>query len=98
MEAGKTADHSTKQKIFQMEEIILAKLEAIERNSLLALTGLSKSYLYKLTSQRQIPFYRRAKQLYFDREELEGWLLQNRISTEAEAEAEAVSYVTRNMK
>lgn len=93
-----------------MEETILAKLEAIERNSLLAakrvlmisdvaaLTGLSKSYLYKLTSQRQIPFYRRAKQLYFDREELEGWLLQNRISTEAEAEAEAISYVTRNMK
>ena len=53
-----------------MTELILKKLEAIERNSLLAaknvltlddvvyLTGMSKSYLYKLTCTKEIPFYR----------------------------------------
>ena len=53
-----------------MEDLILSKLEVIERNSLLAaknvltiddvavLTGMSKSHLYKLTCTRQIPFYR----------------------------------------
>ncbi len=35
-------------------------------------TGLSKSYLYKLTSQQRIPFFKpTGKLVYFDREELE---------------------------
>ena len=94
-----------------MEEIILSKLEAIERNTLLAsknvltiddaavLTGLSKSHLYKLTCSKQIPFYRpNGKLVYFDRQELEGWLKQNRVSTAAEAEQAALCYVMRNKK
>lgn len=101
-----------KQKIFfYMEDIILAKLEAIERNSLLAaknvltiddvavLTGMSKSHLYKLTCSRQIPFYRpNGKLVYFDRQELEGWLKQNRVTTQEEAEQQAIAYVMTHKK
>lgn len=92
-----------------MEEMILSKLEAIERYSLLAaknvltiddaavLTGMSKSHLYKLTCSKQIPFYRpNGKLLYFDRAELEGWLKQNRVNTTVEAEQQAISYVIKN--
>lgn len=94
-----------------MEEIILSKLEAIERNSLLAaknvltiddvavLTGMSKSHLYKLTCSRQIPFYRpNGKLVYFDRQELEGWLKQNRVTTQEEAEQQAIAYVMTHKK
>ena len=94
-----------------MEEIILSKLEAIERNTLLAsknvltiddaalLTDMSKSHLYKLTCSKQIPFYRpNGKLVYFDRQELEGWLKQNRVNTTAEAEQAALCYVMRNKK
>ena len=92
-----------------MEEIIMKKLEAIERNSLLAaknvltiddvslLTGLSKSHIYKLTCSKQIPFYRpNGKLVYFDRAELESWLKQNRVNTTAEAEQQAIAYVMKN--
>ena len=94
-----------------MEEIILSKLDAIERNTLLAsknvltiddvalLTGMSKSHIYKLTCSKQIPFYRpNGKLVYFDRQELEGWLKQNRVNTTAEAEQAAITYVMRNKK
>lgn len=94
-----------------MEEIILSKLETIERNSLLAaknvltiddvavLTGMSKSHLYKLTCSRQIPFYRpNGKLVYFDRQELEGWLKQNRVTTQEEAEQQAIAYVMTHKK
>lgn len=73
-----------------MEKEILLKLERIEQNTLLAakqvltfddvaiLTGLSKSTLYKLTSQGKIPHYKPSgKMVYFDRKELEKWLRQN---------------------
>lgn len=86
--------------------MILSRLEAIERYSLLAaknvltiddaavLTGMSKSHLYKLTCSKQIPFYRpNGKLVYFDRQELEGWLKQNRVTTQTEAEQQAFAYV-----
>jgi len=81
-------------------------LVRIERNSLLAsksvltfedavlLTGLSRSYLYKLTSTNQIPHYKPSgKQLYFDREEIENWLKQNRVETVEETDRKATNYV-----
>jgi excisionase family DNA binding protein len=107
MLADSPSSHNRQNNIFDiMEEMILSKLEAIERNSLLAaknvltiddaavLTGMSKSHLYKLTCSKQIPFYRpNGKLVYFDRQELEGWLKQNRVTTQTEAEQQAFAYV-----
>ena len=59
--------------------------------------NVSGSYLYKLTSSNQIPCYKpRGKQLYFDKEELKDWLLQNRNTTVNEIESQAIDYVTQN--
>jgi excisionase family DNA binding protein len=58
------------------------------------LTGLSKSHLYKLTSTRGIPYYKRGKHLKFKREELENWLLSDRRATAEEIDAQATNYVT----
>ncbi len=38
--------------------------------------GISKTYLYQLTHRNLIPFYKpNGKQIYFDRNELDNWLL-----------------------
>lgn len=55
--------------------------------------GVSISYLYKLTMQRRIPHSKPlGKKCYFDREELEQWLLTNRIATNEEIEQQAQTY------
>jgi len=55
---------------------------------------ISKSHLYKLTSQRLIPhFCPQGKKLYFKREEIDIWLLRNRKSSTEEIENEAIDYV-----
>jgi excisionase family DNA binding protein len=87
---------------------ILEKLNVIERNSLLAaknvlcledvavLTGLSKSTIYKLTADKKIPHYKpNGKLVYFERTEIENWMLQNRVGTTDEAEQNAMSYLIR---
>ncbi|MDO4171365.1 MAG: helix-turn-helix domain-containing protein [Prevotellaceae bacterium] len=44
--------------------------------------GVSESLLYKLTSAREVPHYKpRGKMLYFNKEELDQWLLQNNVPT-----------------
>jgi hypothetical protein len=52
-------------------------------------THLSKSYVYKLTSKGDIPYYKpNGKQLYFKRTEIDEWLLTNRNRTNQEIERE----------
>ena len=88
-----------------MNEEILSRLECIERYALLGaknvltiddvalLTALSKSYIYRLTSSKQIPYYNpNGKKIYFDRKEIETWMKQNRVNTADEAEREAIRY------
>lgn len=49
--------------------------------------GISKSYLYKLTSQRQISFYRPASKLiFFKRTEVDAWISSNRNPSQDEQE------------
>ncbi len=57
---------------------------------------LSHSHLYKLTSAGNIPFYKpNGKKLYFNRPELDEWLLRNRNSTQDEIEQQAADYLIK---
>jgi excisionase family DNA binding protein len=58
------------------------------------LTGLSKSHIYKLVCGKQIPYYKSSggKLTFFDKDELNKWLLSHRVKTSAEIEQEAVTY------
>lgn len=48
--------------------------------------GVSESLLYKLTSGKEIPHYKpRGKMIYFAKEELDEWLMQNYEPTVDEA-------------
>jgi excisionase family DNA binding protein len=62
-------------------------------------TGLSKSYLYKLTSSRQVPHFKpRGKLVYFDREQLEAWLLSNPVATADQIERQADAHLIKGRK
>lgn len=62
-------------------------------NEVVLYTGLSKQYLYKLTSRKEIPYYAaNGKKIFFKKEEIDDWLLRNRRSTNDEVEKEAINY------
>jgi excisionase family DNA binding protein len=45
----------------------------------------SKSFIYKLTCTRKIPYYiPNGKTIYFKKSDLDHWIIQNRISSEEE--------------
>lgn len=94
----------------KMEEI-LKRLEIIEKhvldqniilknvlnfNEACKYLELSQSHLYKLTSAGTIPHYKpNGKKLYFNRAELEEWLLRNRNTTQEEIDKEAANYLIK---
>tara|TARA_B100001057_G_C22457756_1_gene797601 strand:- start:216 stop:437 length:222 start_codon:yes stop_codon:yes gene_type:complete len=62
-----------------MNKLMLTSTETAEY------IGVSKSYLYRLTREKRIPYYNpRGKMIYFNREELNEWLSRNKSENEGD--------------
>ncbi|PCJ81119.1 MAG: DNA-binding protein [Bacteroidetes bacterium] len=82
-------------KLENIEALLLTQKNVLNVSEVLLLTGLSKSYMYKLTSTGGIPCYKpQGKQIFFKKDEVESWLLQNRKATNKELDALASTYTT----
>ena len=58
--------------------------------------GISKSTLYKMMMRREIPYSKpNGKVCFFDRVELEAWLMSNRMATADEISDQAQTYCAR---
>ena len=67
--------------------------EILNMNQAVDYLTLTKSAIYKFTSGRGIPHFKRGKKIYFKKSELDEWLTKNRISTNEELEQEAMNYI-----
>lgn len=57
--------------------------------------GLSRQTVYKLTSGQKVPHSKRGKRLYFDREKVDTWLLENQVATHSEIQEKANDYFSK---
>lgn len=61
-------------------------------------TSLSKPFLYKLTSKNEIPFYKVGSRVLFLIEELDSFILDNRVTSTTELEERVIEYtITKEM-
>ena len=56
-------------------------------------TGLSVGHIYRLTSGKKIPHFKKQRKLYFKKAELEAWMLDTKILTDDEIQSKASTYV-----
>jgi excisionase family DNA binding protein len=83
----------------KLDELAVANKEVLNLKEAAKYLNVSCSHLYKLTYSKQIPHYKpRGKQVYFEKRELDKWLLQNRQTTKAEIEQAAIDYVVKGGK
>jgi excisionase family DNA binding protein len=86
-------------RLSKIENLLIGTKEVLNFDEVAAYTGLSKSYLYKLTSTGQIAHYKpKGKMLYFNKTDVDLFLKQNRVATQNEIETEATNYVTLKKK
>ena len=83
----------------EIKQLLLLNCKAVLTPDEVSLMyGLSKHYLYHLTSERLIPYYKpNGKKIFFDKEEVENWFLQNRQDTVEETQQKATLYNLKNM-
>lgn len=87
-----------------------ARLDRIERLTIVGakkvlnldeavmLTGMSKGYIYRLTSMQQIPHFKKGRKLYFKKSELEEWLLDCKVMTANETANFADTYIATHKR
>lgn len=81
----------------KIEAKIIASKPILTFNEVVAYTGLSKSYLYKMTSAGIIPHSKpNGKQLYFSKDAIDAWLMNNKVKTQNEIEYAAITHVGLN--
>jgi excisionase family DNA binding protein len=91
--SGKEYKELTSQ-IDMLKKLILAgSKEVLSIEECATFTSLSVNHIYRLTSQRAIPFYKpMGGKIYFKKKEIENWLLQGRQATDSEIKSQATTY------
>lgn len=92
---------------------ITDRLDRIERKAEMAVIGaknvldieetavytrISVGHLYRLTSGKMIPHFKKARKLYFKKSELDEWMLESKVLTEAEVQREAETYTATHKR
>lgn len=87
-------DKNLEMRVSELEQMLFLTKNVLSFDETSKFLHLSKSYLYKLTSGNLIPHYKpQGKMLYFEKADLEMWLRQNPVKTQAQIEQEAQRYV-----
>lgn len=80
----------------RIEKLLLGSKAVLTFDEACEYTGLSRSYMYKLTSAANIPFSKpNGKVIFFSREKLDSWMLENEHKTNREIERQAFRH-TKN--
>ncbi len=58
--------------------------------------NLSTSCIYKLTSSREIPHSKRGKRLYFDKNVIDKWVMENKCTTKKDIQDMADEYLSKH--
>ncbi|MEL6975101.1 MAG: helix-turn-helix domain-containing protein [Bacteroidota bacterium] len=85
------------ERLERIERLLSSNKEVLTFEEACEYMGVSRSFLYKLTSTRQIPHSKpNGKMIFFEKKKLNLWLLRNNRKSKAELEAEALKYALIN--
>ena len=90
-------DVTTVSEILKKQKLLQKKTFNV--SDLAEYTGFSRSYIYKLTHRREIPYYcPSGKLIFFKRSEIDTWLLRNKRKSKEEIEKEAQLHLSKIKK
>lgn len=87
------------ERLSRIENLLLGTKKVLTFDEACDYTGISRSYMYKLTSANLISFSKpNGKIIFFSKEKLDAWLLSNGKKSALEIKKEANDYVLKNKR
>lgn len=80
---------SIEQRLSNIEALLINQKTILNFDEFCAYCNISRSFGYKLTSSRRVPHYTTGKMLYFKKDEIDNWLLENPVKTAKQIDMEA---------
>jgi excisionase family DNA binding protein len=81
------------------QEQKLSEKEILSLSEAAKFLNVSKSCIYKITSQKQIPHYvPGGKKIYFRKEDLENWILKSKVDSVIETESITENFLFNSLK
>jgi excisionase family DNA binding protein len=84
--------------IKQKNGITVGTEEILNLEMASAYVGISKSSIYKYTSTKEIPHFKRGKRLFFKKVELDDWLTTHKVISRDEIDKMATEYILKNKR
>ena len=85
------------ERLDRLERLLTAHKEVLTFEETCDYTGISRSYLYKLTSSGNIPHSKpNGKLIFFEKKKLNDWLLQNGILSPSYIENNTLADTSKN--
>ena len=87
------------ERLDRLERLLTANKEVLTFEETCDYTGISRSYLYKLTASGNIPHSKpNGKMIFFEKCKLNDWLLQNGRKSNAEITNDTLKYTFKNRR
>lgn len=87
------------EKLDKLLKLFLTRKKVLTFEEACEYTSFSSSYMYKLTSGKKIPHScPNGKIIFFDKEKLDSWLLQNERKSTHELDSKALTYTHKNKR
>ena len=87
------------ERLDRLERLLTANKEVLTFEETCAYTGISRSYLYKLTSAGNIPHSKpNGKLIFFEKKKLNNWLLKNGRKPHDEIAGAALKFTLKNRR
>lgn len=85
---------TTEERLERIERLLIISVkEALTVAEVAIFLGISESRVRHLTSNKEMPYYKQGSKTYFKKSEIEKWMLNERISTKEDIEAQAQTYL-----
>ena len=93
-------NHSILEKLNRIERLLVdSTKEILNVEDLINYTGYKRSYIYKLVHNNILPYSKpNGKTLFFQKSEIDSWLLQNKSRSISQIEDQANDYVNKSRK
>lgn len=87
------------ERLDRLERLLTANKEVLTFEETCDYTGISRSYLYKLTASGNIPHSKpNGKMIFFEKRKLNDWLLQNGRKSHPEITDDALKFTFKNRR
>lgn len=87
---------TTEERLERIEKLLLiGSKQVLNVSECAMMLGISESRVRHLTSDKELPYYKQGKSVFFKKSEIEEWMLRDKVASNDEINRQATLFTTK---